>query len=250
MFLHLGLPSSSSSQDPCPEESLAVQLENLWFLCRLAGTGRFLASCGHEPSVVGTSWHPAGAMLLRAKGTVPALDLSTVNQVPRAGPPLQASGCLSTADRVWRTGPRAQRAPARAGTSSGLIGSSRGRRWAALQSGGKVVEGTGPGSLLQSLLPQVPAAHGALLPCIRGPVCPFSRPNAKKSFFESRKGNNPFSFGTWLLSDSPRKCPWDRRQSESPASGKVGKNSQAKNRDRQQPETVLSRHLLFGSLTA
>lgn len=33
---------------------------------------------------MGTSQNQAGAILLRAKGTVAPLDLSTVNQVPRA----------------------------------------------------------------------------------------------------------------------------------------------------------------------
>ena len=79
-FLHLPLLSSSSSQDPCPDESLAVKLEKLWFLCRPPGTRRLLVSCGQEPSVMGTSQNQAGAILLRAKGTVAPLDLSTVNQ--------------------------------------------------------------------------------------------------------------------------------------------------------------------------
>lgn len=84
VFLHLGLLSSSASRDPHPDESLTVKLEKLWFLCRPPGRRRFLISHGQEPSVVGTSQNQAGAVLLRAKGAVAPLDLSMVNQVPRA----------------------------------------------------------------------------------------------------------------------------------------------------------------------
>lgn len=66
VFFHLGLLSSSSSQDPCPGESLEDKLEKLWFLCNPLGTCRFLVSRGQEPSVVGTSENQAGAIWLRA----------------------------------------------------------------------------------------------------------------------------------------------------------------------------------------
>lgn len=110
VFLHLGLLSSSSSRDPRPDESLTVKLEKLWFLCRPPGRRRFLVSRGQEPSVVGTSQNQAGAVLLRAKGAV-APPGPQHGEPGAAGPELEASGCLGTADRGRRTGPRAQRGP-------------------------------------------------------------------------------------------------------------------------------------------
>ena len=115
---------------------------------------------------MGTSQNQGGAILLRAKGTVAPLDLSTVNQVPRA---LSWKLVAAWVALIVAGG----QAPGHSGPPQGLVlpngllGSSRGRRWPELNSGGKAVEGTRPGSLLQPLLPRVPAALGALLPCIR-----------------------------------------------------------------------------------
>lgn len=112
---------------------------------------------------MGTSQNQAGAILLRAKGTVAPLDLSTVNQVPRAlNWKLLAAWVLlivAGGQAPGHSGP-----PQGLVLPNGLLGSSRGRRWPELNSGGK---GTRPGSLLQSLLARVPAALRALPPCIR-----------------------------------------------------------------------------------
>lgn len=128
VFLRLGLLSSSSSQGPCPGESLALRLEKLWFLCRPPGTTEVSGLARpREPSVVGASQNRAGAILPRAKGTL-APPGPQHGEPGGAGLQPEASGCLGTADGGQRMGPGAQRAPAGAGTANGLVASSHRRR--------------------------------------------------------------------------------------------------------------------------
>ena len=216
VFLRLGLLSSSSSQGPCPGESLALRLEKLWFLCRPPGTTEVSGLARpREPSVVGASQNRAGAILPRAKGTLAPPDLSTVNPVARAcnWKPV-AAWVLPMVARGW--------APGHSGPLQGLVlpmGSLPPATGGAEQS--QIAEGK-PRKVVDQALCSSLSCHwsqplaGHCCPVSGGPACPFWRPKAKNGCFESTKGNDPVSCRTWLLSASPRKGPCDTRQSESP----------------------------------